>query len=67
MVDANRTKSADASSYLLADGSAELKRLRLQARVWEPEAEVLFDRVGVKPGVGLRGSAVRRYGRSGPS
>ena len=29
---------ADASQYLLAGGSAELERLRLQARVWEPEA-----------------------------
>jgi SAM-dependent methyltransferase len=38
------------SSYLLAGGSAELERLRFQARVWEPEAELMLDRIGVAPG-----------------
>ena len=28
--------------------SAELERLRLQARVWEPEAEALLDRMACK-------------------
>ncbi len=54
MVDVDLTKpadgAADASSYLLAGGSAELERLRLQARVWEPEAEALFHCIGVRPG-----------------
>ncbi len=37
-------------NYLLASGTAELERLRLQARVWEPEALVMLDRIGVQPG-----------------
>jgi hypothetical protein len=41
---------ADTGNYLLAGGSAELERLRLQARVWEPEAEALLDRIGVQAG-----------------
>jgi len=40
----------ETSSYLLAGGSAELERLRLQARVWESEAEALLDRIGVQAG-----------------
>jgi len=31
-------------TYLLADGSAELERLTLQARVWEPEREAIAER-----------------------
>jgi SAM-dependent methyltransferase len=41
---------SDQSSYLLAGGAAELERLRLQARVWEPQAELLFDQIGIQPG-----------------
>lgn len=41
---------ADTKNYLLAGGSAELERLRLQARVWEPEAEVMLDRIAIQPG-----------------
>jgi SAM-dependent methyltransferase len=37
-------------NYLLAGGSAELERLRLQARVWEPESERMLDTIGVRPG-----------------
>jgi SAM-dependent methyltransferase len=37
-------------NYLLAGGSAELERLRLQARVWEPEAEAMLGRIGVESG-----------------
>src|SRR5947208_284711 len=37
--------------YLLAGGAAELERLQLQARVWEPEAEVMLDMIGLpRPG-----------------
>jgi hypothetical protein len=28
---------SDPANYLLASGATELERLRLQARVWEPE------------------------------
>lgn len=38
------------SKYLMSNAAAEMDRLRLQARVWQPEAESLLDRVGVQPG-----------------
>lgn len=41
---------SDTNNYLLAGGSAELERLRLQARVWEHEAEIMLDRIGIQPG-----------------
>jgi len=37
-------------SYLLANNAGELERLRLQARMLEPDAEVMLDRIGVLPG-----------------
>ena len=37
-------------SYLLSDSAVELERLRLQAKVWEPSAEAMLDRVGIRPG-----------------
>jgi len=40
----------DSSSYLLAGGAAELERLTLQARVWEPEVEVMLDHIGIAEG-----------------
>ena len=65
----------DTSSYLLAGGSAELERLRLQAHVWEPEAEALLDRIGVQAGwrcvdlgcgaMGILGPLSRRVGLQG--
>lgn len=36
--------------YLLAGGDAELERLQLQARVWEPEAEKMLDHIGIETG-----------------
>jgi ubiquinone/menaquinone biosynthesis C-methylase UbiE len=61
--------------YLLAGEAAELERLRLQARVWEPEAEAMLDRIGVTPGarcidlgcgaMGILGPLSRRVGPSG--
>ena len=41
---------AATTKYLMAGSTAELERLRLQARVWEPEAEAMLDRIGVRPG-----------------
>lgn len=61
--------------YLLAGGAAELERLQLQAKVWEPEAEGLLDRIAVPPGwrvadlgcgaMGILGPLSRRVGRGG--
>jgi SAM-dependent methyltransferase len=61
--------------YLLAGGAAELERLRLQARVWEPEAEAMLDRIGLQPGwhcldlgcgaMGILGPLSRRVGSHG--
>jgi ubiquinone/menaquinone biosynthesis C-methylase UbiE len=63
------------TTYVLTGGGAELERLRLQARVWEPDAEVLLDRIGVRPGwtcldlgcgaVGILGPLSRRVGPTG--
>ena len=63
---------SDTNNYLLAGGSAELERLRLQARVWEPEAEIMLDRIGIQPGwncidlgcgaMGILGPLSRRVG-----
>ena len=36
-------------SYLLASGTPEMERLRLQARVWEPEAEAMLARMSLPP------------------
>ena len=36
--------------YLLSDSASELERLRLQARVWEPETEAWLDRLGPMEG-----------------
>ncbi len=61
-------------SYLL-DSATELERLRLQARVWEPEVEAMLDRIGVQRGwhcidlgcgaMGILGPLSRRVGASG--
>jgi SAM-dependent methyltransferase len=61
--------------YLLTGGATELERLRLQARVWEPEAEAMLDRVSVASGhhcidlgcgaMGILGPLSRRVGPSG--
>ncbi len=63
------------SDYLLAGGSAELERLRLQARVWESEAEAMLDQIAVQPGwrcidlgcgaMGILGPLSRRVGAHG--
>lgn len=36
--------------YLLGDAAAEAARLRHQARIWDPVAHALFDRLGVQRG-----------------
>jgi ubiquinone/menaquinone biosynthesis C-methylase UbiE len=58
-----------------AEGAAELERVRLQAQVWELEAEALLDRIGVAPGwscvdlgcgaLGILGPLSRRVGDGG--
>jgi ubiquinone/menaquinone biosynthesis C-methylase UbiE len=62
-------------NYLLAGGAAELERLQLQARVWEPEAEVMLDQIGLQAGwqcldlgceaMGILGPLSRRAGPTG--
>ena len=62
-------------SYLLQGGAEELERLRLQARVWEPEAEAMLDRIGVSVGaacldlgcggMGILGPLSKRVGDNG--
>jgi SAM-dependent methyltransferase len=61
--------------YVLANGVGELERLRLQARVWESDAEAMLDRIGVGKGwkcvdlgcgaMGILGPLSRRVGPSG--
>src|SRR4029077_6548479 len=36
--------------YILGDAAGERERLRVQARLWDPVAHALFDRVGVRRG-----------------
>lgn len=36
--------------YVLGDSRREAARLRAQARLWDPVAHALFDRLGVRPG-----------------
>jgi SAM-dependent methyltransferase len=36
--------------YLLGDSRSEAARLSAQARLWDPTAHALFDRLGVRPG-----------------
>jgi hypothetical protein len=38
------------ANYVLASGATELERLRLQARVWEPETERWLDEIGIQQG-----------------
>jgi ubiquinone/menaquinone biosynthesis C-methylase UbiE len=38
------------ASYVLGRSPEEYERLRRRARMWEPESERLFDRVGLGPG-----------------
>ncbi len=62
-------------NYLLAGGAAELERLQLQARVWEPEAEVMLDQIGLQArwqcldlgcgAMGILGPLSRRAGPTG--
>jgi SAM-dependent methyltransferase len=61
--------------YLLSDSASELERLRLQARVWEPETEAWLDHFGPMTGwrcldlgcgaMGILGPLARRVGPSG--
>ncbi len=61
--------------YLLSDSASEVERLRLQVRVWEPEAEAMLDRIALQPGwqcidlgcgaMGILGPLSRRVGPTG--
>ncbi len=53
------------SAYLLASGP-ELERVRLQARMWEPESERLFDAIGIAPGATCLDLGCGGYGVLGP-
>ena len=62
-------------NYLLAGGVAELERLQLQARVWEPEAEAMLTHIGLQSGwrcldlgcgaMGILGPLSRQVGPTG--
>src|SRR5690242_19692608 len=66
---------SSSTEYLLAGGKAELERLTLQARVWEPETERILDQINLQPGatcldlgcgaMGILESLRRRVGSSG--
>jgi trans-aconitate methyltransferase len=63
------------AQYLLAGSASELERLRLQARVREPEAEAILDQIGIQTGwscidlgcgaMGILDPLSRRVGASG--
>src|SRR5689334_21131938 len=67
--------TSSATNYLLAGGAAELERLQLQARVWEPATEAFLDQIGILPGahcldlgcgaMGILGPLSRRVGPTG--
>ena len=38
------------SGYLLSHGPDEIRRLRSWGQVWEPEATIMLDRIGVQRG-----------------
>ncbi len=66
---------SSSDTYLLARGAAELEHLRLPARVWEPEAQVMLDQIGIQPGwrcldlgcggMGILGPLSERVGSTG--
>jgi precorrin-6B methylase 2 len=61
--------------YLLAGVPAEVERLRVQARTWEPEVEIMLNEMGVERGwrcidvgcgpMGIIGPLARRTGHTG--
>jgi len=64
----------ETSNYILSN-AAEAERLRVQARIWEQDVELLLDRIGVRPGwrcldlgcgaIGILEPLSRRVGPSG--
>jgi ubiquinone/menaquinone biosynthesis C-methylase UbiE len=68
-------REMSSGDYLLSDSASELERLRLQARVWEPETEAWLDQFGPMTGwrcldlgcgaMGILGPPARRVGPSG--
>jgi SAM-dependent methyltransferase len=67
--------SPTTGEYLLAGTPAEVERLRVQARTWEPEAEIMLNEMGVERGwrcidvgcgpMGIIGPLARRTGHTG--
>src|SRR5712691_6159525 len=65
----------DQKNYVMAGGAGEIDWLQLQARVWEPDAEVLLDQIGIQPegacldlgcgAMGILGPLSRRVGARG--
>src|SRR2546423_2129122 len=64
-----------ADEYLFNGVPAEIERLRLQARTWEPQVETMLDMIGIQPGwrcmdagcgpMGIIGPLARRAGNGG--
>lgn len=50
MVDRKASRKQSGYRYLLGDTRTEAERLRAQARLWDPTALALFDRLGVRRG-----------------
>ena len=50
MNDHRRGARARPYRYLLGDARTEAARLRAQARLWDPTAHALFDRLRIRPG-----------------
>jgi SAM-dependent methyltransferase len=63
------------ADYILSNSASELERLRLQARIWEPETEAWLNQFGVMTGwrcldlgcgaMGILGPLAKRAGPSG--
>jgi predicted RNA methylase len=70
-----RVLTISSGNYLLPNVAVEMERLRLQARVLEPEAEAMLERIQIKEGwncvdlgcggMGILGPLSRRVGASG--
>lgn len=66
--------TSETSNYILSN-SAEAERLRVQARIWEHDVELLLDQIGVRPGwncldlgcgaIGILAPLSRRVGPGG--
>jgi ubiquinone/menaquinone biosynthesis C-methylase UbiE len=63
------------NTHVMSAEAAEFEQLRLEARVWEPEAEIMLDHIGIQQGwhtvdlgcggMGILGPLSRRVGPNG--